>query len=188
MAQASITRGMSANRGEARIPKAAADAIRGAARALNIAWVEDALSGPASVICPRSTRCPRTDYCNGADTSRARDHGCARGDHRQGEAGDDRAQIEAEVALTSLLGRTDAADRQYADDSSSEVIVRGLAFHVMDERGSCSSTIAVRVRVFLTRSPKPDPSLRRDSLQGREVSNLRRCLFSAGPLYACDPS
>jgi hypothetical protein len=70
---ASITDECLRHRGEARIPKAAADAIRGAARVLNIAWVEDALSGPARVICPRSTHCPRTDHCNGADASRARE-------------------------------------------------------------------------------------------------------------------
>jgi hypothetical protein len=45
----------------------------GAARVLNIAWVEDALSGPARVICPRSTHCPRTGHCDGAVASRARD-------------------------------------------------------------------------------------------------------------------
>ena len=41
---ASITGECLHHRGEARIPKAAAEAIRGAARVLNIAWVEDALS------------------------------------------------------------------------------------------------------------------------------------------------
>ena len=59
--------------GEARIPQAAADAIRAAARVLNIAWVEHALAGPARVICPRSTHCPRTEHCNGADVSRVRE-------------------------------------------------------------------------------------------------------------------
>jgi transcriptional regulator with XRE-family HTH domain len=70
---ASITDECLRHHGEARIPKAAADAIRGAARVLNIAWVEDALSAQARVICPRSTHCPRTDHCNGADASRARE-------------------------------------------------------------------------------------------------------------------
>ena len=69
----SITEECLRHRGEARIPKAAADAIRGVARVLNIAWVEDALSGPARVICPRSTHCPRTEHCNGAGASRARE-------------------------------------------------------------------------------------------------------------------
>ena len=61
------------HRGEARIPKAAADAIHGAARVLNIAWVADALSGPARIICPRSMHCPRTEHCDRAHASRARD-------------------------------------------------------------------------------------------------------------------
>jgi hypothetical protein len=61
------------HRGEADIPKTAADAIRGAARVLNIAWVEDALSGPARIICPRSTHCPRPQHCDGAGASRARE-------------------------------------------------------------------------------------------------------------------
>jgi len=51
---ASITDECLHHHGEARIPKAAVEAISGAARVLNIAWVEDALSGPARVICPRS--------------------------------------------------------------------------------------------------------------------------------------
>jgi transcriptional regulator with XRE-family HTH domain len=61
------------HRGEGTIPKAAADAIRGAAKVLNIAWVEDALSRPARIICPRSTDCPRTQQCDGAGASRARE-------------------------------------------------------------------------------------------------------------------
>jgi transcriptional regulator with XRE-family HTH domain len=59
--------------GEARIPKAAAEAIRAAAKVLNIAWVEDALGAPARIICPRSTNCPRTEHCDGARASRARE-------------------------------------------------------------------------------------------------------------------
>jgi transcriptional regulator with XRE-family HTH domain len=59
--------------GEAKIPEAAAESIRGAARVLNVAWVEDALSRPARIICPRSMHCPRTDHCDGAGTSRARE-------------------------------------------------------------------------------------------------------------------
>jgi len=59
--------------GEARIPRAAAEAIRGAAKVLNIAWVEDALASPARVICPRSTYCPRHGSCDGAKTTRARE-------------------------------------------------------------------------------------------------------------------
>jgi len=70
---AGITEECMRHHGEARIPGPAAEAIMGAARVLNIAWVEDALSGPARVICPRSTHCPRTGHCDGAVASRARD-------------------------------------------------------------------------------------------------------------------
>jgi transcriptional regulator with XRE-family HTH domain len=59
--------------GEARIPEAAAEAVRAAARVLNVAWVEDALAKPARIICPRSNRCPRAEHCDGAETSRARE-------------------------------------------------------------------------------------------------------------------
>jgi transcriptional regulator with XRE-family HTH domain len=59
--------------GEAAIPKDAAEAIRGAARVLNIAWVEDALAKPARIICPRSTNCPRTTPCDGTHGSRVRE-------------------------------------------------------------------------------------------------------------------
>jgi hypothetical protein len=61
------------HRGEARIPRAAGEAIRGAARVLNIAWVEDALSGTARIICPRSADCPRIGHCDGAHASKARE-------------------------------------------------------------------------------------------------------------------
>jgi hypothetical protein len=57
-------------RGEARIPPAAAEAVRAVARVLGIAWIEDALAGPARVICPRSTHCPRTEHCTGASRAR----------------------------------------------------------------------------------------------------------------------
>lgn len=60
-------------RGEARIPKAAAEALRATARVLNIAWVEDALLRPARIICPRSTHCPRPGHCDGDGVSRARE-------------------------------------------------------------------------------------------------------------------
>ncbi len=59
--------------GEARIPEAASEAIGGAARVLNIAWVEDALAQPARIICPRASNCPRTGHCDGAASTRARD-------------------------------------------------------------------------------------------------------------------
>ena len=56
-----------------RFPRPPADAIPGAAKVLNIAWVEEALADPARIICPRSTRCPRSPHCDGARASRARD-------------------------------------------------------------------------------------------------------------------
>jgi hypothetical protein len=61
------------HRGEARIPERAAEAIRAAARVLNIAWIEDALGLPARIICPRSAHCPRTEHCDRAAASRARE-------------------------------------------------------------------------------------------------------------------
>jgi hypothetical protein len=70
---ASITDECLQHRGEARIPHAAAEAIKSAAKVLNIAWIEDALSSPARIICPRSMNCPRTEHCTGAGTSRARE-------------------------------------------------------------------------------------------------------------------
>jgi transcriptional regulator with XRE-family HTH domain len=60
-------------RGEARIPKAAVQTLSAVANVLNIAWIEDALSQPARIICPRSARCPRSDRCEGARPSRARE-------------------------------------------------------------------------------------------------------------------
>jgi transcriptional regulator with XRE-family HTH domain len=70
---ASITEECLHHHGEARIPKGAVEAIKGAAKVLNISWVEDALSSPARIICPRSTHCPRTEHCDGDDASRARE-------------------------------------------------------------------------------------------------------------------
>jgi transcriptional regulator with XRE-family HTH domain len=61
------------HKGEARIPKPTASAIAMVANVLNIAWVRDALSNPARIICPRSNRCPRTERCEGARPSRARE-------------------------------------------------------------------------------------------------------------------
>jgi transcriptional regulator with XRE-family HTH domain len=60
-------------RGEARIPKDAAHCLGALANVLNIAWIDDALSSPARVICPRSARCPRPERCEGAKPSRARE-------------------------------------------------------------------------------------------------------------------
>jgi transcriptional regulator with XRE-family HTH domain len=70
---ASVAQACQQHRGEARIPKAAAEAINAAARVLNIAWVEDALANPARIICPRSTHCPRDAHCDGERASRARE-------------------------------------------------------------------------------------------------------------------
>jgi transcriptional regulator with XRE-family HTH domain len=70
---ASITAECLRHRGEARIPRDAAEAIKAALKVLNIAWVEDALANPARIICPRSANCPRTEHCDGARASRARE-------------------------------------------------------------------------------------------------------------------
>ncbi len=59
--------------GEARIPAPAAQALEGVAKVLNIAWIADALSSPARIICPRSAHCPRSGHCDGARASRARE-------------------------------------------------------------------------------------------------------------------
>lgn len=69
----SITQACLRRGGEARIPNDAAAAIKGAARVLNIAWIEDALPAPARIICPRSTHCPRLTHCDGAAASRTRE-------------------------------------------------------------------------------------------------------------------
>ncbi len=60
-------------RGEARIPKSAAQVLAAVANVLNIAWIEDALAHPARIICPRSNHCPRPERCEGARPSRARE-------------------------------------------------------------------------------------------------------------------
>jgi transcriptional regulator with XRE-family HTH domain len=61
---AGITGACLQHHGEARIPEPAAEAIRGVARVLNIAWIEEALANAARIICPRSTHCPRTGRCD----------------------------------------------------------------------------------------------------------------------------
>jgi hypothetical protein len=66
-----ITEVCQRHQGEAPIPPDAVEAIRRAARVLNIAWVEDALARPARIICPRSSVCPRNGRCEGARVSRA---------------------------------------------------------------------------------------------------------------------
>ena len=70
---ASITDACLHHHGEAKIPESAAQTIRAAAKVLNIAWIDDALSSPARIICPRSTHCPRPGHCDAATASRARE-------------------------------------------------------------------------------------------------------------------
>lgn len=59
--------------GEAKIPRAAEEALAGVARVLNIAWVEEALLQPARIICPRSSHCPRSRACDSAHAPRGRE-------------------------------------------------------------------------------------------------------------------
>jgi transcriptional regulator with XRE-family HTH domain len=56
---AQIAESCRAGGGDGKIPTEAARKIRAASQVLNIAWIEDALDLPASVICPRSGACPR---------------------------------------------------------------------------------------------------------------------------------
>ena len=70
---ASIADGCLQRHGEARIPRAAEEALQGVARVLNIAWVEEALLQPARIICPRSSHCPRTRHCDAAHSPRGRE-------------------------------------------------------------------------------------------------------------------
>jgi transcriptional regulator with XRE-family HTH domain len=59
--------------GQAKIGRAAAEAIRSVANILSIAWVEEALQQPARIICPRASRCPRQGQCGPAQAKRARE-------------------------------------------------------------------------------------------------------------------
>jgi transcriptional regulator with XRE-family HTH domain len=68
---AAIADSSDARRGEGPIPAAAARAITAVGRVLNIAWVEEAATRPASIICPRSNACPRTGPCERTRPSRA---------------------------------------------------------------------------------------------------------------------
>lgn len=49
--------------GEAALPPAATAALRTVAQVLNIAWVAEAATRKASIICPRGSACPRTVPC-----------------------------------------------------------------------------------------------------------------------------
>jgi len=59
------------NRGQAPIAAAPRAAIEAIAKVLNIAWLEDALVNPASIICPRSNNCQRAEACVPGGASRA---------------------------------------------------------------------------------------------------------------------
>jgi transcriptional regulator with XRE-family HTH domain len=61
------------HRGEGAVPAVAARAIAAVGRVLNIAWVTEAATQPASIICPRSSACPRAEPCERARPSRAAD-------------------------------------------------------------------------------------------------------------------
>ena len=70
---AAILRECLHRRGETRIPKDSTQALEAVANVLNIAWIGDALSAPARIICPRSARCPRRERCEHTPPSRARE-------------------------------------------------------------------------------------------------------------------
>jgi Protein of unknown function (DUF3612) len=59
--------------GQAKIGRAAEDALRAVANILNIAWVEESLRQPARIICQRSSCCPRQGQCDLAPAKRAKD-------------------------------------------------------------------------------------------------------------------
>jgi transcriptional regulator with XRE-family HTH domain len=61
------------HKGEGRIPKDVRQPLSAVANVLNIAWIEEALSSQARIICPRSSRCPRTERCEAAPPSKARE-------------------------------------------------------------------------------------------------------------------
>ena len=60
-------------KGQAKIGREEAEAIRAVADILGIAWVEEALAQPARIICPRGSRCPRNEKCDVGSTTRAKD-------------------------------------------------------------------------------------------------------------------
>jgi transcriptional regulator with XRE-family HTH domain len=68
-----ITQECMQRRGDPTMPPTVVNALRTAARVLNIAWIEEALAHPPRIICPRSSRCPRPDRCEGAAPSKARE-------------------------------------------------------------------------------------------------------------------
>ena len=56
--------------GQGELPRLASRAIQTVGRVLNIAWVEESIHQPASIICPRSTACPRPEPCEKLPTRR----------------------------------------------------------------------------------------------------------------------
>jgi hypothetical protein len=59
--------------GQAKIGRAAEEAIRAVGNILSIAWIEESLQQPARIICPRSSHCPCQGRCNVAPAIRARE-------------------------------------------------------------------------------------------------------------------
>ncbi len=59
---------------EAKIPDQAVQLLKGVARVLNIAWVEDALLQPARIICPRSEPLPKNATLRQPSVPGRRDH------------------------------------------------------------------------------------------------------------------
>ncbi len=55
--------------GQSPVPAPAAKVLKAIGKVLNIAWISDALTSPASVICPRSTACPRAPRCEARKTA-----------------------------------------------------------------------------------------------------------------------
>jgi len=57
------------NLGKSKIPDSISQDILSASRVLNIGWIEDCLSNPVQIICPRSSTCPRQKKCKNAAKS-----------------------------------------------------------------------------------------------------------------------
>jgi transcriptional regulator with XRE-family HTH domain len=66
---ASVSEACRRGGGDGAIPSSARAALRSVSQVLNIHWIQDALSIPAGVICPRSGACPRTPRRCGAGRS-----------------------------------------------------------------------------------------------------------------------
>lgn len=59
-------------KGQAKVNRAATDAIREVANILSIAWVDESLELPARIICSRCSSCPRQGQCDVAPETRTR--------------------------------------------------------------------------------------------------------------------